>query len=179
MDKMCNNPADQKRRKKGMAKNLTIYISDDISEKMAEYPEVNWSEVCRKAITEYMHTRSLDDFGQLAEKLRSEGKEEYIKGQTFFLEVAKQMTLSDFEYWYPEINKEIIVKKITPTGDMFSTVEPYNDAAEYLAIKEMRSKLTQFCKSKEIKAPHYMSDAFLKGAIRSFMRLYRRATPKT
>ncbi|HDQ05963.1 MAG TPA: hypothetical protein ENN36_04480 [Candidatus Bathyarchaeota archaeon] len=162
-----------------MPKNLTIYIPDDVTEKMAEYPEVNWSEVCRKAITAYMHTRSLDDFGQLAEKLRSEGKEEFNKGQTFFLEVAKQMTLSDFEEWYPEINKEIIVKKITPTGDLFSVIEPYEDAAEFQAIKEIRNKLTYFCKSKEIETPKHMSDAFLKGAIRSFMRLYRRATPRT
>ena len=161
-----------------MPKNVTIYIPEEIAEKMEKYPEVNWSEVCRRAVTDYMTTRSLDDLGQIAEKLKAEGKEEHNKGQLFFLEVAKQMTLSDYERWYPKINKEIIVKRITPEGDMFSVIEPYRDAAEFQAIREMRDKLTGFCKSKEIEAPKYMSDAFCKGAIHSFMTLYRRATPR-
>lgn len=161
-----------------MPKNVTIYIPEEIAEKMEKYPEVNWSEVCRRAVTDYMATRSLDDLGQIAEKLKAEGKEEHNKGQLFFLEVAKQMTLSEYESWYPEINKEIIVKNITPEGDLFSVIEPYRDAAEFQAIREMRDKLTCFCKSKEIEAPKYMSDAFCKGTIRSFMSLYRRATPR-
>lgn len=161
-----------------MPKNVTIYIPEEIAEKMEKYPEVNWSEVCRRAVTDYMTSRSLDDLGQIAEKLKAEGKEEYNKGQLFFLEVAKQMTLSNYERWYPEINKEIIVKAITPEGGIMSTIEPYRDAAEFQAIREMRDKLTHFCKSKGIETPRYMSDAFCKGAIHSFMTLYRRATPK-
>jgi len=161
-----------------MSKNVTIYIPEEIAEKMDNYPEVNWSEVCRRAVTDYMTTRSLDDLGQIAEKLKAEGKEEHNKGQLFFLEVAKQMTLSDYESWYPEINKEIIVGKITPQGDMFSVIEPYRDAAQLEAIKGMRYQLEEFCKSKGIETPTYMSDAFCKGAIRSFMSLFRRATPR-
>jgi hypothetical protein len=161
-----------------MPKNVTIYIPEEIAEKMEKYQEVNWSEVCRRAVTDYMTTRSLDDLGQIAEKLKAEGKEEYNKGQLFFLEVAKQMTLSDYESWYPEINKEIIVKAITPEGGIMSTIEPYRDAAEFQAIREIRDKLTHFCKTKGIETPTYMSDAFCKGAIHSFMALYRRATPR-
>jgi len=161
-----------------MPKNVTIYIPDEIAEKMAQYPEVNWSEVCRRAITEYVNLRNLSDFEQLAEKLRSEGNEDYNKGRLFFLEAAKKMTLSNFERWYPEINKEIIVKRITPEGGIMSVIEPYEDAAELQAINEMRNKLRGFCKSEEIEAPKHMSDAFCKGAINQFMILYKNATPR-
>jgi len=159
-----------------MPKNVTIYIPDEIAEQMLQYPEVNWSEVSRKAITEYMNIRNLDNFMQTAKRLEAEGNEEYNKGKLFFEEVAKQMTLADFERWYPEINKDIIIKEITPKGGILSVIEPYRDAAELQAIQEMRNKLTRLCKKKEIETPKNMSDVFCKGAIRQFMNFHRFAT---
>ena len=40
-----------------MPKNVTIYISDEVAEEMAKYPEVNWSHVCREAIINYLKKR--------------------------------------------------------------------------------------------------------------------------
>lgn len=159
-----------------MPKNVTIYIPDEIAEQMLQYPEVNWSEVSRKAITEYMNIRNLDNFMQTAKRLEAEGNEEYNKGKLFFEEVAKQMTLADFEKWYPEINKDIIVKEITPEAGILSTITPYRDAAELQAIQKMRERITRFCKSKKIETPEKMSDVFCKGAIRAFMNFHKWAT---
>lgn len=40
-----------------MAKNITISIPDELSEKMGAFPEVNWSEICRQSIDNYIHGR--------------------------------------------------------------------------------------------------------------------------
>jgi len=145
---------------------------------MEKFPEVNWSEVCRSAVIDYISTRSLNDFGETLAKLRTESMEDYNQGRLFFYKLAPQMTLSDFEKWYPEINKKIIEKKISPAPGLIFEREPYWEAAELQAIREMRNKLREFCKSKKLEAPKRMSDAFCKGAIRAFMQVYRRATPK-
>lgn len=46
-----------------MAKNITISIPDELSEKMGAFPEVNWSEICRQSIDKYVdaHTREEKD----------------------------------------------------------------------------------------------------------------------
>jgi hypothetical protein len=40
-----------------VGKNVTIYLPDEVAQKMALLPEVNWSEICRQAITGYVETR--------------------------------------------------------------------------------------------------------------------------
>ena len=41
-----------------MPKNVTVYMPDDVAAKMATLPEVNWSEICRQAITSYIEARA-------------------------------------------------------------------------------------------------------------------------
>ena len=41
-----------------MVKNITVSVGDEIAEKMKEYPEVNWSEITRTAIIEYLKHRT-------------------------------------------------------------------------------------------------------------------------
>lgn len=40
-----------------MPRNITIYISDEMDERMKKVPEVNWSEVCRQGIGNYLEER--------------------------------------------------------------------------------------------------------------------------
>ena len=40
-----------------MPRNITVYISDDLDERMKKVPEVNWSEVCRRGIEGYLEKR--------------------------------------------------------------------------------------------------------------------------
>jgi predicted nucleic acid-binding protein len=159
-----------------MPKNVTIYIPDQIAEKMEKFPEVNWSEICRKAVIDYIDTRSQIDIAPILEKLKAKGNEDYKQGQIFFYKIAPQMTLSHFESWYPDINKHIIESKISPPSH--SDREPYWEAAEIQAFNGMRYHIKSFCKMKNVEAPKYMSDAFCKGAIDAFMKIYNAAKQK-
>ena len=40
-----------------MPRNITVYISNELDEKMKKIPEVNWSEVCREGIESYLEKR--------------------------------------------------------------------------------------------------------------------------
>lgn len=40
-----------------MAKNITVSISDELADEMVVHSEVNWSEICRRAITNYIRGR--------------------------------------------------------------------------------------------------------------------------
>jgi len=42
--------------------NLTINISKELKDEMKKYKEVNWSEVCRRAILDYIKTRKNAEF---------------------------------------------------------------------------------------------------------------------
>lgn len=40
-----------------MPKNVTVQVSDDLSAKMQQLPDVNWSAVLRQCIERYCNTR--------------------------------------------------------------------------------------------------------------------------
>jgi hypothetical protein len=159
-----------------MPKNVTIYIPDEIAEKMENFPEVNWSEICRKAVIDYIDTRSQIDIGPILAKLKTESNEDYKQGQIFFYKITPQMTLSHFESWYPDINKKILESKMRAPSHFDR--EPYWEAAEIQAYREMRDKIKTFCEFKNLESPKIMSDAFCKGAIDAFMKIYRQAKPR-
>ena len=91
-----------------MPKNVTIYLSDEIAGKMEKYQEVNWSEICRKAVIDYIDTRSNIDLGPLIEKLKAERNEAYKQGQILFYKIAPEMGLRDFEMLVSKINQTLI-----------------------------------------------------------------------
>jgi hypothetical protein len=41
-----------------VGKNVTIYLPDEVAQRMVLLPEVNWSEICRQAITNYIEARA-------------------------------------------------------------------------------------------------------------------------
>lgn len=52
-------------------KNVSVYIPDDLEEKLAAYPEINVSEICRRALEDYVKGRKRSDNAlQDVEKLR-------------------------------------------------------------------------------------------------------------
>lgn len=60
-----------------MPKNVTISISDELAEKMAKMPEINWSEVGRQTITKFIEEREPKEKGDLITDL-----EEYMKAKS-------------------------------------------------------------------------------------------------
>ena len=52
---------------------LTLSIPEDLREKMRQFPEINWSEVARQAITE--RAKILDKMNQLLARAHLDEKE--------------------------------------------------------------------------------------------------------
>jgi len=52
-----------------LPKNITLAISDELIEKMDTMPEINWSEVCRQAISKYIDERKSKEKGELIKEL--------------------------------------------------------------------------------------------------------------
>ena len=150
-----------------MPKNVTIYLSDEIAGKMEKYQEVNWSEICRKAVIDYIDTRSNIDLGPLIEKLKAERNEAYKQGQILFYKIAPEMGLRDFEIWYPKINQTLIedicIAESTPLPAAAATTR---------AIRGMAHMMGSFCREKNIPYPSDASDAFWQGAIAAFMSVF-------
>ena len=150
-------------------KNVTIYLSDEIAANMEKYPEVNWSEICRKAVMDYIDTRSQIDIASLLEKLKAESNEAYKQGQILFYQIAPKMSLKEFDTWYPHVNGTI-----SEIGE--STPSPITI---YRAIKGMQHMMGSFCRENRIAYPSDAPNAFWEGAISAFMNIYRKIKPKT
>ena len=59
--------------------NITLAIPDDLKAKMKRFPEINWSEVARQAITEKM--RTLEQMERLLSKSALTESETVILGR--------------------------------------------------------------------------------------------------
>ena len=159
-----------------MPKNVTIYLSDEIAGKMEKYPEVNWSEICRKAVLDYVETRSHVDIAPILEKLKEERNEAYKQGQILFYQIAPKMTLRDFEIWYPQVSTTILEER---EGGLFgdsASMSP--EAAAHQATKAMQHVMGGFCEENNVPLPADVSDAFWEGAITAFMNVYSKVKPK-
>ena len=70
-----------------MAKNLTLSIPDDLSNEMEKLPEINWSQIARNAISEYITLRTKSALpADLLDRLRKERGDEYVRGKQFAVE---------------------------------------------------------------------------------------------
>jgi len=157
-------------------KNVTIYLPDEIAGKMEKYPEVNWSEICRKAVVDYVDTRSHIDIGPILEKLKAERNEAYKQGQIFFYEIAPKMSLRDFERWYPNISAKILEGR---EPGLFGDSPPLSpEVAEHEATKAMDRMTDRFCRENKLSCPSDATDAFWEGAIAAFMNVYSKVKPK-
>jgi len=156
-------------------KNVTIYLSDEIAGKMEKYPEVNWSEICRKAVTDYIDTRSQIDIASLLEKLKAESNEAYKQGQILFYQIAPKMSLKEFDIWYPHVSGTIsdIGESIAPADS-----PPPSPITIYRAIRGMQHMMGGFCRDNSIVYPSDAPDAFWEGAISAFVNVYTKIRPK-
>ena len=142
---------------------------------MEKYPEVNWSEICRKAVIDYIDTRSHIDIASLLEKLKAESNEAYKQGQILFYQIAPKMSLKEFDTWYPHVSGTIseigegIVSADSPSPSPVTI---------YRAIRGMQHMMGGFCRDNRIAYPSDAPDAFWEGAISAFMNVYRKIRPK-
>lgn len=143
---------------------------------MEKYPEVNWSEICRKAVTDYVDTRSHMDIGPILEKLKTERNEAYKQGQIFFYQIAPKMSLKDFDNWYPSISTKILEGR---EPGLFGDSPPLSpEVAQHQAIRHMDLAMYRFCRENNISYQEKAADAFYEGAIAAFMNVYDEIKPK-
>lgn len=74
-----------------MGKNISIYISDELAEKMENLSEVNWSEVARKGIEDYVETRTHVNIAPILSRLKKEKTELYNQGYKYGMDTAKEI----------------------------------------------------------------------------------------
>ncbi|MGC8896170.1 MAG: hypothetical protein ACP5LB_05325 [Candidatus Bathyarchaeia archaeon] len=161
-----------------MGKNVTIYLPDDVAEKMEKFPEVNWSEVCRQAIVDYIETRSQVDLGPIIERLKKESDELYRKGQIFmYSEVIPKLSWEDIEFMRKSVDAQLLFQEAPITGE-----GPLGqEGAEQLAISNMEFRLSRWAKQNNVKLPKLpalSADSFYKGAIDVLMEVYNRVKKK-
>src|SRR3990170_250273 len=143
---------------------------------MEKYPEVNWSEICRKAVVDYVDTSSHMDIGPILEKLKAERNEAYKQGQILFYQIAPKMSLRDFEMWYPRISTKILEGR---EPGLFGDSPPLSpEVAEHEAMRAMDRAMYRFCRDNNISCPQDAADAFWEGAITAFMTVYSKVKPK-
>ncbi len=97
-----------------MAKNVTIAIPNELNKKMDQLEEVNWSAVARKAIEEYLETRTHPELESIIQRLTKEKKEEYVKGVKTATSIATTASYLDlnqvFEHYDFEYDKQVTQK---------------------------------------------------------------------
>jgi len=157
-----------------MGKNLTIYLPNDVAKKMENFPEVNWSEICRKAVADYVETRSEVDLAPILEKLKNERSEDFKQGQLImYTQIMPKMALKDFEFLYPRLS--ITLKKEQPPDPFLGEKQHISDeTAEHDAVHTMRFWLKRFGSEHEVNLPEDFSDAYAEGAIEAFWDLYNK-----
>jgi len=144
---------------------------------MEKYQEVNWSEICRKAVVDYVDTRSHMDIGPILEKLKAERNESYKQGQIFFYELAPKLALKDFESWYPDLNLEILEGR--PSDWPLDDEKLSPEVARYQAPKNMRKMISRYRDLLgEVPFPQEAPTSFWEGALAAFMNIYRELHPK-
>ncbi|MDR6221608.1 hypothetical protein [Methanococcoides alaskense] len=81
-----------------MVKNITVGISDELSNKMEEFKEVNWSAITRLCIERYINQRSSDRLENALAEVQSKKDIEFKQGFNFLLANIKKVNLDKLEY---------------------------------------------------------------------------------
>jgi hypothetical protein len=81
-----------------VVKNITVGISDELSNRMEQFKEVNWSAITRVCIERYISQRSSDQFEKAIVEVQSKKDIEFKQGFDFLLANIKKVNLDKLEY---------------------------------------------------------------------------------
>jgi hypothetical protein len=160
-----------------MGKNVTIYLPDEVAQKMDQLPEVNWSEICRKAISDYIDTRTKTDLTSVIARLKNERKTDYTKGQILVYEVlAPQISNDHLESMEREINLSEIIARISISDPISGHLSKLTEEeAKAIAKVNMRANLHSLKGIiGENASPSYPSDSYIEGVISAIQDLIKR-----
>lgn len=80
-----------------MSKNITISIPSKLAKRLEEFPEVNWSQVARNCIQNYLIQRQNPDISGLLNDLIEQKGREHVEGRKYAETLIKQMGYKDFD----------------------------------------------------------------------------------
>lgn len=159
-----------------MPKNLTLAVPDELSEKMDQLKEVNWSAVARQAIEEYVERRQEPDLTPLLERLSKQKNEQYKKG----LETATKIAYAEsyagldeiFTKFAKEINRQFSQMRIDGIMSMPSTMHALGLANNPVTDEDKHRILGSICESLGVlnKDEHHTKE-FLHGLYDGLMKL--------
>jgi len=156
-----------------MGKNVTIYLPDEVAQKMDKLPEVNWSEICRKAITDYIESRTQTDLTSVINRLKNESKSDYTKGQLVIYEqVAPKISLAHLEDYGDRVDLiSLVANSFDPTSPE-TKLSPQE--ANEIALGNMMTALRHFEHDYQAKVPGSPSQSYVEGALSALRDLYKR-----
>jgi hypothetical protein len=145
-------------------KNLTLYVPDDVAEKMEKLPEVNWSEVARKAILDYVQLRSGSVPVAIVERLRSEKEEEYAAGKVSAVrEILSKIPFAELDRFFTDLHDKT---NQLVEGDAFEMgVDPGNLNRNPYEEKAVKPMIESWFKLKG-------SSSFMKGVAAALKEAY-------
>lgn len=80
-----------------MTKNITVGISDELSKRMDELKDVNWSSVTRECIEQYLRQRTAGNLEPIIAKVKQKRGEEFKNGYEFVLKNIDGLGLPKLE----------------------------------------------------------------------------------
>ena len=163
-----------------MGKNVTIYLPDEVAQKMDKLPEVNWSEICRKAITEYVETRTQTDLTSVITRLKNESKTDYTKGKLVIYEdVAPKLSIQDLERTAEVIDIAVIIAGSYEPALVGDSKKLSPEEAQAMTIGNMRHSLRKFRRNLGAKVPDDFSDSYVEGAIAATKEIYKQVKSRS
>lgn len=113
-----------------MTKNITVSISDELANEMIHFSEINWSEICRRAIQNYIKTRKgkpLVPYSKREEKIND--VVEFMKNQSGLLkENLAAHLINKWLYTPAEVNEILSIA----VGGRFISEAIRNNGEHYI-----------------------------------------------
>ena len=90
-----------------MPRNISVYISDELDQKMKEFGEVNWSEIARQGIQDYIEGREVEV------TIKNKVPDEILNEFRFYLESLRNIMDSAYTYSIVSLHNDFNVG-VTP-----------------------------------------------------------------
>jgi hypothetical protein len=115
-----------------MAKNLTLALPDELYAEMEKLKEVNWSQVARNSIQQYLERRKKPELQEILLKLDAEKGEEYVKGVEFAKALARSKGYPGMSYVIGEYERLMgpALARATSTGQQMGWLGPDEEATD-------------------------------------------------
>ena len=126
-----------------MPRNITVYISDELDQKMKQFGEVNWSEIARQGIERYMDKRVVEV------AIKDQVPDNIFNEFRFYLESLQNYMNSAYTYSIANLHNDFNVG-VTPREkrqfqELFNhLVEDYSELCRSFDLFQQKRKIDQF-----------------------------------